>query len=327
MSSTALEALYQRYRNRAAFFVVNIAERSPQGFWLRLSDDEAQHKRATAISQCPEFQQITVPFLLDDQAGTADYLYRVWPFRLCIIDIDGKIAYHSPDGIHDHDDTALDKLVTRKLDALLANNGHITKGMIAADRRLNAGAPAWPIWLPKVEYFAGGEQIVTEPLPGEKTERISDAHGYPLNVTAALHEVLIQKRIQVARLFTGAGTKQDKPAILLFLSSMPSAPTLAALADCYQRHHKHADFYLVYSGTETVMSHRVAKAKAMASNVNLPMPCLIDSPQNEITTVYGNATPRLLQLIPAPWRIRLISEPGEAGLAKAIAQVDAFWAK
>ena len=72
-------------------------------------------QRAKEALECPSAVGVTIPRLVDDADGTVDYLYRAFPFRLVIIDVDGRIAYFSHDSQQDHDSENLDATIARTL--------------------------------------------------------------------------------------------------------------------------------------------------------------------------------------------------------------------
>ena len=110
-----LENLYKAYRKKAAFFLVYIREAHPVEETLgpggerrklrrrqRRVPDINQHKkladRVLAATDCVKNLKLSVPVLIDDMRGTAEKAYGGWPDRLCIVDIHGRIAYHSARG-------------------------------------------------------------------------------------------------------------------------------------------------------------------------------------------------------------------------------------
>ncbi len=64
---------------------------------------------------------MTIPCLIDGMDNKVDTAYSAKPDRLCVVDIDGKVAYHSkrgPWGFKPKD-------AEKALKAILANNGRI----------------------------------------------------------------------------------------------------------------------------------------------------------------------------------------------------------
>jgi hypothetical protein len=64
---------------------------------------------------------MTIPCLVDGIDNAVDKAYSAAPDRLCVVDIDGKVAYHSkrgPRGFKPRDAEAAMK-------AVLANNGKV----------------------------------------------------------------------------------------------------------------------------------------------------------------------------------------------------------
>ena len=269
--------------------------------------------RALAAHRCPIAKPLTLPRLLDDAQGSADYRYRAAPFRLCIMDIDGRVAYYSPDNTGDHESTTLHVTVQQTLDTLLANHGKVTAAMVAQDRCDHVGATASGFWLPQMEYF--------HPAPaakaGEPTVEIPDARGELITVSKSTREALQYKRSKVVRLFT-PGISQPKHPVLLLFTDAASLPRLTALQGLFQRHTRDASCFGIFSAAgagDMVGRSKAARAKLAAAK--LLIPCLLDEPDNVVTTAYGGKTPRLFVLgqdAKGRWSVRYASAPGVAGV-------------
>lgn len=50
-------------------------------------------ERAKVAGDCIKDLKLTIPCLLDDMSDTAEKAYHGWPDRICVIDVDGKVAY------------------------------------------------------------------------------------------------------------------------------------------------------------------------------------------------------------------------------------------
>ncbi len=107
-----LEKLYQRYQDRAKFFLIYVREAHPSDGWWMLSNQKAgidlsqpqelASRRAIA-QQCQSHLNLDIPFLIDkidDQVGS---MYSGMPNRLYLIDSQGKVAFKNgrgPFGFH-----------------------------------------------------------------------------------------------------------------------------------------------------------------------------------------------------------------------------------
>lgn len=107
-----IEKLYERYKDRANFYLVYVREAHPSdGWWMqsnqRVGIDLSQPKdntgRRKIAAQCRDRLQLDIPFLvdsIDDQVGAT---YSGMPNRLYLIDPAGKIAFKNgrgPFGFH-----------------------------------------------------------------------------------------------------------------------------------------------------------------------------------------------------------------------------------
>lgn len=54
--------------------------------------------RAILATKCISELKLSLPVLIDTMDGVAEKAYRGWPDRICVVDIDGKIAYYSERG-------------------------------------------------------------------------------------------------------------------------------------------------------------------------------------------------------------------------------------
>lgn len=300
----ALERCYQRYRGKAEFFFVHLARRSASGFWFNVADRAEMVERGSAAAACPSAAGVTIPRLLDDAAGTADYLFRADPFRVCIVDLDGRIAYHSPDGQRDFQTDKLDEVLAGRLDPLLANGGRLTPEMAARGRCDAVGQPAVPCWLPRVEYFAPPLALApaAAKAPAGSTVDVSDARGYQVKAPKPAYAAMLKKRALVARLFAPGAPPAPRPVVLLFTGPRPSDLAAAApgLQAFYRAHRGQADIYLVYAGLPGALRPRAAAAAAWVKANALTLPCLLDDPENDVSYAYGApAAPRACLVTPA----------------------------
>ena len=102
-----LNALYQTYREAAAFYVVYIQEAHPIDAWQvqdNVRDDVLVASPATAEERvnvaevCVTRLAIKLPALVDGPDNRVEQLYTGWPDRLYVIDRDGKVFFKSAAG-------------------------------------------------------------------------------------------------------------------------------------------------------------------------------------------------------------------------------------
>lgn len=104
--------MYQKYKDRAAFFVVYIEEAHPTDGW-EMPSNLKQHilvasaktfgERDATADTCVVRLGIHVPALVDDMQDSTERAYTAWPDRLYVIDRSGRVAYKSragPYGFH-----------------------------------------------------------------------------------------------------------------------------------------------------------------------------------------------------------------------------------
>lgn len=316
----ALEHCYQQYRKRAAFFITYLAERDPGGYWLNVSDTLDLNGRAQQAKTCRSSQGLTIPRLLDDVNGTADYLFRAFPFRLCIIDINGHIAYYSQDE-GDYQRNDLDKVIAKVLNQLHANGGKVTAQMLAQGRCDAVGKTATGFWLPRVEYFAQVKALATGAR--DKTVEIPNARGQLTPVSIAKRDELQRKRAQVVRLFTRGANPRNKPVVLIFANArqLPSGASTAAVQRFYQQQQRKAECYLIYTAPNAELAMTAKAAAAWRKAGKLTLPCALDDPEGEIAYAYGAQSPRVFVVArdgAKRWVVRYASKPGANNLRRAL---------
>lgn len=107
-----IEKLYERYRDRAKFFLVYVREAHPSDGWWMTSNERVgidltqptndQQRREVAES-CRGHLQLDIPFLVDTVDDKVGSLYSGMPNRLYLIDREGRIAFKNgrgPFGFH-----------------------------------------------------------------------------------------------------------------------------------------------------------------------------------------------------------------------------------
>ena len=125
-----MESLYKAYGKKAEFLLVYIREAHPSdGRQTRqnvkdgviFKQPKTFDQRVKVAKACHSGLKMTIPCLLDGIDNAVDKAYGGAPDRLCVVDIDGKVAYHSkrgPWGFKPRDAEAA-------LKAILANNGKV----------------------------------------------------------------------------------------------------------------------------------------------------------------------------------------------------------
>lgn len=107
-----LEKLYQRYRNRAKFFLVYVREAHPaDGWWMNSNErvgikfpqPQTTDKRRQVAQTCQRHLDLKIPFLVDTIEDSVGSSYSGMPNRLYVIDQHGRIAFKNgrgPFGFH-----------------------------------------------------------------------------------------------------------------------------------------------------------------------------------------------------------------------------------
>ena len=107
-----IEKLYQRYQDRAKFYLVYVREAHPSDGWWMISNQRAgialpqprsNAERKTVAATCQKHLDLAVPFLVDDLDDQVGSTYSGMPNRLYLIDQQGRIAFKNgrgPFGFH-----------------------------------------------------------------------------------------------------------------------------------------------------------------------------------------------------------------------------------
>ncbi|MEX1229763.1 MAG: deiodinase family protein [Planctomycetaceae bacterium] len=107
-----IEKLYERYQDRAKFFLVYVREAHPSdGWWMtsnqrvgiELPQPRNNNERRDVAAMCQEHLDLKIPFLVDTVDDKVGATYSGMPNRLYVIDRDGKIAFKNgrgPFGFH-----------------------------------------------------------------------------------------------------------------------------------------------------------------------------------------------------------------------------------
>lgn len=103
----ALNALQQKYRDRAAFYVVYIQEAHPVDLWqmqsnvkegVLVSSTKTLGDREKAAGSCVLHLGIKIPAVIDLPDDRVERAYTGWPDRLYVVDRDGRVAFKSAAG-------------------------------------------------------------------------------------------------------------------------------------------------------------------------------------------------------------------------------------
>jgi hypothetical protein len=103
----ALNDLYRKYRDRAAFYIVYIQEAHPVDAWQMdvnvkegalLATTKSLGDRTHAADTCLIKLGLTLPAVVDLPDDRVERAYTGWPDRLYVIDSDGRIAFKSAAG-------------------------------------------------------------------------------------------------------------------------------------------------------------------------------------------------------------------------------------
>lgn len=103
----ALHDLFDRFRDRVAFFVVYIKEAHPEDGWvvthnreegIAVNDPTSGDERAEVAEACAVHGAIRIPILVDSMDNTVASAYGGWPDRLYLIGLDGKVAFQGEMG-------------------------------------------------------------------------------------------------------------------------------------------------------------------------------------------------------------------------------------
>jgi hypothetical protein len=104
-----MEAIYHRFRDQVAFFVVYVQEAHPTDGWQVDSNVQEgvlyrQHQtfdeREAVAHACSLDLHMPLPILIEEMDNGIDEAYGAAPERLYVIDADGRVAYQGGAGPH-----------------------------------------------------------------------------------------------------------------------------------------------------------------------------------------------------------------------------------
>jgi hypothetical protein len=94
--------LYVSYRDKVEFLLVYISEAHPELLTGGKDGIKGMPKdmgqRAILATKCVSELKLSLPIVLDSMGGVAEEAYKGQPDRICIVDLDGKVAYYSKRG-------------------------------------------------------------------------------------------------------------------------------------------------------------------------------------------------------------------------------------
>ena len=102
-----LSALYWRFGDAVAFFVVYVREAHPEDGWVLTSnrdegilvaDPQTAAERGEVAVACSLRFELDLPVLIDDVDDEVGRRYGGWPDRLYLIGTDGNISYQGGEG-------------------------------------------------------------------------------------------------------------------------------------------------------------------------------------------------------------------------------------
>jgi Iodothyronine deiodinase len=103
----ALSALYRRFGDAVAFFVVYVREAHPEDGWvltdnrdegILVADPRTAAERGEVAVACSLRFELELPVLVDGIDDEVGRRYGGWPDRLYLIGMDGNISYQGGEG-------------------------------------------------------------------------------------------------------------------------------------------------------------------------------------------------------------------------------------
>ena len=102
-----LNAVYRKYGDRAAFYVVYIQEAHPVDAWqletnvkdnVLVASTTSTEERSHVAGLCLKNLGIEFPAILDGPDDAVERAYTAWPDRLYVIGTDGRVEFKSAAG-------------------------------------------------------------------------------------------------------------------------------------------------------------------------------------------------------------------------------------
>jgi hypothetical protein len=87
------------YKDKVQFFLVYISEAHPNRLkGTDMSVPKNIGERVILATKCVSELKLSLPVIIDSMDGVAERAYSGRPDRICVVDIDGKVAYYSERG-------------------------------------------------------------------------------------------------------------------------------------------------------------------------------------------------------------------------------------
>jgi hypothetical protein len=102
-----LNRLYERYRDRADFWIVYVREAHPKDGWqvpqnvaqgVTIAAPKTLEERERAAMECQAHLELKIPILIDGMDDAVEKAYSGWPDRIYVVGRDGRIAYKGGPG-------------------------------------------------------------------------------------------------------------------------------------------------------------------------------------------------------------------------------------
>ena len=118
----ALNLIYDAYKDRAAFYMINTVETPALGAWGDV-DNPSADSSVTPAQPCPMVGPtpgklgLCIPALIDNPTNSVEEDYTAWPDRLYVIDRLGRVAYKSNPGPFGFNPDEMESVLKRVLAA------------------------------------------------------------------------------------------------------------------------------------------------------------------------------------------------------------------
>ena len=102
-----MNQIYRRFQDQIDFFIIYVQEAHPSDGWQadsNLTDGvlfrqyQGYDEREEVAQTCSLDIHLSIPVLIEEMDNAIDEAYGAAPERLCVIDADGKVAYHGGAG-------------------------------------------------------------------------------------------------------------------------------------------------------------------------------------------------------------------------------------
>ena len=124
------------YKEKTQFFLVYISEAHPEIINKETGKKYGQPKtlegRAVLAKKCITELNLSMPVLMDTTDGSAEKAYRGRPDRICVVDLDGKVAYYGRRGPHGFKPKDAEQALKKILD----NQGRIVSDQKSQERKV-----------------------------------------------------------------------------------------------------------------------------------------------------------------------------------------------